>query len=147
MESMLAQSEWWFLERLNYVGALLVVEVVEGREASVSKNISIDGAGTVPDARPIEVTDQNRRVRIQFSNVLVYQVTDESYGASDLGKTKEIDGKILCQHNESAYLKYVLQSTLIEHLVDDRVQHYSLNLADDIIEVITTTEPSIGLIL
>ena len=147
MESMLAQSEWWFLERLNYVGALLVVEVVEGREASVSKNVSIDGAGTVPDARPIEVTDQNRRVRIQFSNVLVYQVTDESYGASDLGKTKEIDGKTLCHHNESAYLQYVLQNTLIEHLVDDPAQHYSLNLADDIIEVITTTEPSIDLIL
>jgi len=147
MESILAQSEWWFLERLNYVGALLVVEVVEGREASVTKNISIDGVGTVPDARPIEVTDQSRRVRIQFSNVLVYQVTDESYGASDLGKTKEVDGKTLCHHNESAYLQYVLQSTLIEHLVDDPAQHYSLNLADDIIEVITTTEPSIDLIL
>ena len=147
MESILAQSEWWFLERLNYVGALLVVEVVEGRVSSVSEDVSIDGVGTVPDARPIEVTDQSRRVRIQFSNVLVYQVTDESYGASDLGKTKEIDGKILCQHYESAYLRYALQSTLIEHLVDDPAQHYSLNLADDIIEVITTTEPSIDLIL
>ena len=147
MKNILAQSEWWFLERLNYVGALLVIEVVEGREASVSINVSIDGAGAVPDARPIEVTDQSRRVRIQFSNVLVYQVTDESYGASDLGKTGEIAGKTLCQHNESAYLSYVLQSTLIEHLVDNQVQHYSLNLADDIIEVITTTEPSIGLIL
>ena len=128
------------------MGALLVIEVVEGREASVSINVSIDGAGAVPDARPIEVTDQSRRVRIQFSNVLVYQVTDESYGASDLGKTKEIDGRILCQHNESAYLGYILQSTLIEHLVDDRVQHYSLNLADDIIDIINTAKPSVNLI-
>ena len=130
MKNILAQSKWWFLERLDYVGALLVVEVVEGREASVSKNVSIDAAGMVPDARPIEVTDQSRRVRIQFSNVLVYQVTDESYGASDLGKTEEIDGKTLCQHNESAYLRYVLQSTLIEHLVDDRIRLVEQSQAD-----------------
>ena len=143
MNNILAQSEWWFLERLDYVGALLVVGVVEGREASVSQNVSIDGAGTVPDARPIEATNQSRRVRVHFSNVLAYQVTDESYKSGDPG---QIDGQILCKHTGSAYLQYVLQNTLIEDLVDDPVQHYSLNLADDIIEVITATDPSVDLI-
>jgi hypothetical protein len=40
----------------------------------------------------------------------------------------------------------VQQNSLIKHLVDDPVQHYSLNLADDIIDVITTTNPSVDLI-
>ena len=146
MKNILAQSEWWFLERLDYVGARLVVEMVEGCVSSVSENVSIDGAGTVPDASPIEVTDQSRRVRVVFSNILAHQVTDESYAEPASGKMEEVAGRILCQHTGSEYLEYVQQNSLIKHLVDDPVQHYSLNLADDIIDVITTTNPSVDLI-
>ena len=128
------------------MGALLVVEVFEGIEASVSEDVSIDGAGTIPDARPIEVTDRSRRVRIEFPNVLVYQVIDESYAEPTSGEMGEIAGQILCQHTGSEYLEHVQQNSLIKHLVDDPVHHYRLNLADDIIDVITTAKPSVGLI-
>ena len=53
---------------------------------------------------------------------------------------------MLCQYADSAYLEYVIKNSLISDLVDDLVSHYSLNLADDIIDVITTTEPSIELV-
>ena len=144
MKSILAEAKCWFLERLDYEGARLLIEVTEGIVASVPQDVSIDDVGTIGGARSIEVTSQSRRVRVQFSNVLAYQVTDESYDNADPG---QVDGQILCKHTGSAYLQYVLQNTLIEDLVDDPAQHYSLNLADDIIEVITTTEPSIDLIL
>lgn len=144
MKSILAEAKCWFLERLDYEGARLLIEVTEGIVASVPQDVSIDDVGTIGGARSIEVTNQSRRVRVQFSNVLAYQVTDESYDNADPG---QVDGQILCKHTGSAYLQYVLQNTLIEDLVDDPAQHYSLNLADDIIEVITTKEPSIGLIL
>ena len=144
MKSILAEAKCWFLERLDYEGARLLIEVTEGIVASVPQDVSIDDVGTIGGARSIEVTNQSRRVRVQFSNVLAYQVTDESYDNADPG---QVDGQILCKHTGSAYLQYVLKNTLIEDLVDDPAQHYSLNLADDIIEVITTTEPSIGLIL
>jgi hypothetical protein len=144
MKSILAEAKCWFLERLDYEGARLLIEVTEGIVASVPQDVSIDDVGTIGGARSIEVTNQSRRVRVQFSNVLAYQVTDESYDNADPG---QVDGQILCKHTGSAYLQYVLQNTLIEDLVDDPAQHYSLNLADDIIEVITTTEPSIDLIL
>ena len=144
MKNILAEAKCWFLERLDYEGARLLIEVTEGIVASVPQDVSIDDVGTIGGARSIEVTNQSRRVRVQFSNVLAYQVTDESYDNADPG---QVDGQILCKHTGSAYLQYVLQNTLIEDLVDDPVQHYSLNLADDIIEVITTTEPSIDLIL
>ena len=143
MKSILAEAEWWFLECLGYEGALLVVEVAEGIVSSVPEDVSIDDAGTIGGARPIEVTDKSRRVRVQFSNVLAYQVTDESYENGDPG---QVEGQILCRHSGSAYQQYVIQNSLIKDLVDDPVQHYSLNLADDIIQVITTTEPSIDLI-
>ena len=141
MKSILAEAEWWFLERLGYEGALLVVEVAEGIVSSVPEDVSIDDAGIIGGARPIEVTDKSRRVRVQFSNVLAYQVTDESYAVPASGKIEEVGGQILCRHTGSEYLEYVQQNSLIKHLVDDPVHHYSFNLVDDIIEVITTSDP------
>lgn len=123
-----------------------MLEVTEGIAASVSQDVSIDDIGTIEGTRPIEVTDRSRRIRIEFSNVLTYQVTDESYAQPASGKIEEVAGRILCQHTGSEYLEYVQQNSLIKHLVDDPVQHYSLNLADDIIDVITTANPSVDLI-
>ena len=124
----------------------MVVELVQGEVSSVSENVSIDGAGTVPNARPIEVTDNSRRVRVKFSNVLAYQVTDESYANPASGKMEEVAGRNLCQHTGSEYLEYLQQNSLIKHLVDDPVHHYRLNLADDIIDIINTAKPSVNLI-
>ena len=146
MKNILAEADWWFLEKLDFKEAHLMLEVTEGIVASVSQDVSIDDTGTIEGARPIEVTDRSRRIRIEFSNVLTYQVTDESYAKPASGKMEEVAGRILCQHTGSEYLKYVQQNSLIKHLVDDPVQHYSLNLADDIIDVITTTKPSIELV-
>ena len=77
MKSILAEAKCWFLERLDYEGARLLIEVTEGIVASVPQDVSIDDVGTIGGARSIEVTNQSRRVRVQFSNVLAYQVTDE----------------------------------------------------------------------
>jgi len=146
VKNILAEADWWFLDKLDFKGAHLMLEVTEGIVASVSQDVSIDDTGTIEGARPIEVTDRSRRVRIEFSNVLTYQVTDESYAEPASGKIDEVAGRILCQHTGSEYLEYVQQNSLIKHLVDDPVQHYSLNLADDIIDVITTANPSVDLI-
>ena len=79
LQKILKNSEWWFLERLDYLGASLIVEMVEGCVSSVSEDVTIDGAVIIPDARAVEVTEQSKRVRIEFSKVLAYQVIDESY--------------------------------------------------------------------
>ena len=146
MKNILAEANWWFLDKLDFKGAHLIVEVTEGIVASTPQDVSIDDVGSIKSARPIEVTDRSRRIRIEFSNVLIYQVSDESYAVPASGKMEEVAGQILCQHTGSEYLEYVKQNSLIKHLVDDPVQHYSLNLADDIIDVITTANPSVDLI-
>ncbi len=146
MKSILAEAEWWFLERLDYKGALLLVEVAEGIVSSIPESVSIDDAGTIDGARPIEVTDQSRRVRVEFTNVLAYQVTDESYAVSASGKTEGIGDQILCRHTSSEYFEHVRKNSLIKHLVDDPVHHYRLNLADDIIDVITISEPRLEML-
>ena len=146
MSDLLAGSEWWFLERLYYEGALLEVDIAEGIISAVSKNVLIDKGLSLKGASPIEVTEKSKRIRVRFSHVLAYQITDESYCAAEQGQINQVGGRVLCQYADSAYLEYVIKNSLISDLVDDLVSHYSLNLADDIIDVITTTEPSIELV-
>ena len=101
LRKILKNSEWWFLERLDYVGASLVVEMVEGCVSSVSEDVTIDGAGIIPDARAVEVTEQSKRARIEFSNVLAYQGINESYYVSrSSNKLEELAGPVLCQQIE-----------------------------------------------
>ena len=144
MQSLLSESNYWFLGNLNYVDALLSLEITEGIVSSSNKNIKIDDLGTIEDCSRIEITDQSRRVKIKFSNVLAYQVTDESYCASEYqdGITKNI----LCVHNNSKYLQYIMENSIIKECVDNPVKHYSLTLADDIIDIIATSEPSLEFI-
>ncbi len=146
MSDLLAGAKWWFLERPEYGGALLKVDIAEGIVSSVAEDVTIDEGLSIEGASPIEITEKSKHVRIQFPQVLAHQTTDESYCAPEVGSAKEIDGRILCQHTDSAYLEYVIKNSLIKDLVDDPVCHYSLNLADDIIDVITTANPSIELI-
>ena len=142
MNTLLAEADWWFLERLEYEGALLVIEAAEGIVAAAPEDVTIEGAGTIEGATAIEITPQSRRVLLQFGSVLAYQVTDESYAAAETGKT---EGGVLALHTGSAYLQHVLEQTLIPDLVDEAVRHYSLNLADDIIDIITTETPQVSL--
>ena len=141
MQSLLSESNYWFLGNLNYVDALLSLEITEGIVSSSNKNIKIEDLGTIEDCNTIEITYQSRRVQIKFSNVLAYQVTDESYCASEYqdGMTKNI----LCMHNNSKYLQYIMENSIIKECVDNPVKHYSLTLADDIIDIIATSEPSL----
>lgn len=143
MQSILAESNYWFLGNLNYVDALLCLEMTEGIVSSRIKDIKIDDLATIKDCSPIEITNQSRRIQITFSSVLAYQLTDESYWASEYhdGITKNT----LSMHNDSEYLQYVMKNSIIKECVDDPVKHYSLGLADDIIDVITTSEPSLKL--
>ena len=140
MDTLLAGAEWWFLERLEYEGALLTVEVSEGIVADEPQDVAIEDAGSISGASAIEVTPQSRRVRIEFGGVLAYQVTDESYADAEYGATQ---GGVLARHDGSTYLQHVLDQSLIPDLVDDTVHHYSLTLADDIIDIITTNPPKL----
>ena len=144
MKSILDESPFWFLTQLHYEAAQLLIEVTEGIVSSSPRDVSVDDLGTIEDARPIEITRQSRRVRITFPNVLAYQVTDESYWAGDTDE--EAAGTVLRLHKKSAYLDYVMGNSIIKECVDDPLRHYSLSLADDIVEVITTSEPSTALI-
>lgn len=144
MDILLTESNCWFLRKLNYVDAVLKLDISEGISSSSSRDIKIDDLGTIEDCSRIEITDQSRAIQIEFCNVLAYQVTDESYFASV--NKEENKNSILCMHDKSEYLKFLMENSIIKECVDVQVRHYSLTLADDIIDVITISEPSLELI-
>ena len=143
MIKILEESDYWFLESFKLEGDQITIKINEGIVSSKSQDIKINGAEKVEDCFPIEVNDKSRKVNIKFFKVLTHQVVDESYAIPENGK---IDGKVLCLHHGSAYLKYVTDNSLVSQLIDDSILHYSVNLGDDIIHVITTRQPEVNLI-
>ena len=139
MDKIFEQSDYWFLESFKLEGNQITVIINEGIVSSRSEDVEITGSKRVKDCFPIEVNDKSKKVNITFYHVLAHQVIDESYSVPE-------DGKILCLHQKSAYLKYLIDNSLVSQLIDDVILHYSLNLGDDIIHVITTEQPEINLI-
>lgn len=139
MDKIFEQSDYWFLESFKLEGNQITVIINEGIVSSRSEDVGITGSKKVKDCFPIEVNDKSKKVNITFYHVLAHQVIDESYSVPE-------DGKILCLHQKSAYLKYLIDNSLVSQLIDDVILHYSLNLGDDIIHVITTEQPEINLI-
>ena len=143
MCDLLAQTEWWFLENLHYLNGILEVQIAEGITSESSEDVQIANGLSINGVRPIQVTSCSRRVRIRFSKVLAYQLMDESYDSQNRGEIKKLGGSVLCQHTASGYTEYLRDSSLINALLDETTHHYSLNLADDILDVVTTMEPTL----
>ena len=143
MCDLLAQTEWWFLEDLHYLNGILEVQIAEGMTSASSEDVPIANGLSINGARPVQVTSCSRRARVIFGKVLAYQLMDESYDSQNRGKIKKIGGTVLCQHTASGYTEYLRDSSLINVMVDETTHHFSLNLADDILDVITTMEPTV----
>ncbi|MEC9112613.1 MAG: hypothetical protein VYA85_10140, partial [Verrucomicrobiota bacterium] len=103
-------------------------------------DVKIDNDFEIKDCAPIEVNENSRTISVIFHKVLAHQLTDESYSAPEGGET---EGNVLCLHKESSYLKHVKDNSLVSQLIDEPVFHYSISLADDIIDIITTEKPEL----
>ncbi|MFL2479242.1 MAG: hypothetical protein ACJ0K4_06795 [Verrucomicrobiales bacterium] len=137
----LGESDYWFLESFKFEGDQITIKINEGIVSSKIQDIKINDTKKVEGCFPIEVNEKSRKVNIKFFKVLAHQVVDESYAIPEDGK---IDGKVLYLHHGSTYLKYVTDNSLVSQLIDDPILHYSVNLGDDIIHVITTQQPEVN---
>ena len=134
------QSDYWFLKSFKIEGNQLTIDIAEGITSANTKDVRIDNNFEIQDCSPIEVNEKSRTISVIFHKVLAHQLTDESYSAPEGGET---EGNVLCLHKESSYLKYVKDNSLVYQLINEPVFHYSISLADDIIDVITTEKPEL----
>lgn len=141
--SVFDHSDYWFLDSFKLEGDHITVVLKEGITSKNSENVKITGSEKIEDCYPIEVTENSKKVNIKFIKVLAHQVVDESFAIPEEGK---VDGKVLCLHHESAYLKYLIDNSLVSQLIDDPILHYSLSLTDDVIDIITTQHPEVNIL-
>ena len=134
------QSDYWFLKSFKIEGNQLTIDIAEGIISANTKDVRIDNNFGIQDCSPIEVNEKSRTISVIFHKVLAHQLTDESYSAPEGGET---EGNVLCLHKESSYLKYVKDNSLVYQLINEPVFHYSISLADEIIDVITTEKPEL----
>tara|TARA_Y100000589_G_C26789073_1_gene480979 strand:- start:50 stop:487 length:438 start_codon:yes stop_codon:yes gene_type:complete len=134
-------SDYWFLDDLRYAGAALRVELSQGMISPIPQDVAIDPGVAVHDAREISITPESPRLRIHFSNVLAYQVTDESIGFAEPQEGRQ--KTFLSEHTTSSYLTYVMKHTILQETIDQDPVHFSLALADDVIDVIAAHPPNI----
>ena len=134
------QSDYWFLKSFKIEGNQLTIDIAEGIISANTNDVKIDNDFEIKGCAPIEVNEKSRIISVIFHKVLAHQLTDESYSAPEGGET---EGNVLCLHKESSYLKYVKDNSLISQLIDEPVFHYSISLADDIIDIITTEKPKL----
>ena len=134
------KSDYWFLKSFKIEGNQLTIDIAEGIISANTKDVRIDNDFEIKDSALIEVNEKSRKISIIFHRVLAHQLTDESYSAPECGET---EGNVLCIHQESSYLKYVKANSLVSQLIDEPVFHYSVSLADHMIDVITTEKPEL----
>ena len=134
------QSDYWFLKSFKIKGNQLTIDIAEGIISANTNDVKIDNDFEIKGCAPIEVNEKSRIISVIFHKFLAHQLTDESYSAPECSET---EGNVLCLHQESSYLKYVKDNSLISQLIDEPVFHYSITLADDIIDVITTEKPEL----
>jgi hypothetical protein len=143
MTDVFDHSDYWFLDSFKLEGNHISIIINEGITSTISENVKITSSKKIEDCYPIQVTEKSKKVNIKFLKVLAHQIVDESFAVQEEGK---IDGNVLCLHHGSAYLQYLIDNSLVSQLIDEPVLHYSLSLADDVINVITTQHPEVNIL-
>lgn len=140
METILDTGHSWLLESLIYRDALQV-HVVEGIRSAEPEKLKIAGVD-LGEGYAIDVNEESRHFSVVFEDVIAYQVLNESYTSCDEYEIKT-EG-VLCRYERSHYLDFIRSSTLIDSLRANAYTHFALTLQDDIIDVITESEPRIN---
>jgi hypothetical protein len=139
MKTILDTGHSWLLESMLYHDSLEIL-LIEGIKCAEPEKLKIANV-ELGEGYSIEVTDQSRRFAIVFQDVLTYQVTNESYTSGDEYEIRTPG--VLCKYERSRYLDFVRSSTLIESFSTGNYFHFGLLLEDDIVDVVTQSEPKI----
>jgi len=104
MRTLLDNAKSWFLESLLYGDQLRVV-VVEGIRADTPESLKV-GEHVIQNLHALEPSPRSRRAVVLFSQLVAWQVVDESYTLLDKSEVRD-DTSFLSTLARSAYLQYV----------------------------------------
>jgi len=143
MYTILDEGHTWFLDDLSYKDELTIT-LIEGILRSEPENIKILNS-VIRDAYPIDILPTSRQVLIRFSQFVAWQVVDESFTSFDEYEQRDDKGfiQILAR---SKYFDYVNTSHGWYPDIIGTGKHYRIWTCDEVIDIVSCTEPIIELI-
>lgn len=116
------------------------VVVAEGLPAGPPTSIDVGGI-TIPNATPIEATDQSRMFEIAWRYYVGYSVLNESYAAAH--DTEQYAGTRFRIYSKSHFLDYMCLASFASDEYPGPTQHYCVACEDHILNVLSTEAPTI----
>lgn len=138
IQSLLDSGAEWFLESLTFDGHTLHVRIIEGIGSTTPTELELGGQNLGPSFE-ITIEPESRRVDVEFTGVAASQVILESL-ATPSAHERYTPGR-LRRYEQSAYLDFMRESTLLDKLHEGQLTHYGLTLADHVIDVLCGAKP------
>ena len=134
----LLDAHSWLLESLSYAQELRVT-IVELFRNDESESVTL-GDHTIQGLYAVAPTPQSRKLTVRFSQIVAWQVVDESYTALDESEQRD-DARFLHTLTRSAYLTYVRANHGWFTEAAGPAKHYRLWTEDEVVDVVALTAP------
>ncbi len=99
------------------------------------------GDTTIPDVRPIEVTDASRHFEVVWNSYISFAVRNESYCSWD--KEEDWTGNSFRVYSKSKFLDFVASGTFASSDYPGPFVHYEIICSDHIIDVASEHPPTV----
>jgi hypothetical protein len=144
-EAQLDACEFLFLTDIQELGGnRLRVVVHGGKPAGKPQSVNV-GNPVISDATPIKVTSESAAFEIEWLHYVAYAILNESY-ASPPTPEEAYTGKRFRIYWKSHFRDYLSRCTFASDDYPGPLQHFETCCEDQIINVVSTSSPTITVI-
>jgi hypothetical protein len=112
------------------------------KEATVAKEEEYEIIGNKklgPPLKKILFDGPGNVYEIYFDTYAAYSVINESF--SMFQEHEERIGRLFCVYSKSAYLDYIRNNTIVEHVREGELKHYAINCLNHTIYIASMESP------
>lgn len=94
------------------------------------------------EVRPIAITEKSRSFEVYWDNYVAYAVRNESFWKAEKGEPSLVNN--LERRFDSAFQRYVFETTFADDEYPGRLEHWSLSTLNHIVDVISVGPPDVA---
>ena len=143
MESTLDNCYGIILDKLNYQNeGELTIELTELIVSNSKVDLNIGNDKLIKDLNPVQSTNQSKRFKVEFEQVVFHQVVDESYCTLDNYEIRDGMNKLRVL-SKSRYLDFINENYPFYDVLEKKGTHYRLVTSTEVIDIIAYDIPII----
>jgi hypothetical protein len=143
MKSSLDKCYGIILDSLNYRNeGELTIKLTELILSDSKIDLNFGGGKVIKNLNPIVSTTESRQFKVEFEEVVFYQVVDESYCTWDEYEIRDGNDKLQL-FSKSRYMDFVIEHFPFYSAQNRKGKHYRLLATTEIIDVIAYDKPKI----